>query len=362
MARQSQAAAALEAERAERELNTDINEAIARTDSEVFTDALGDEPLSEDADTSLEEMGEGLEGEQLDEEEGEDAADEAEPPEQRASESEEDEGEGERGDEADEEAPSRDERGRFEQREPRGGIPPRVVRDLGNRARTAEGEAEDLRAQLRDMQVRFDNLTLQLARPPQPQPARTEPKPKPDMFTDPAAYEAWVIEQAEAKASARIDERLGAFQRDQQQETQQRINENLNAASRGPRGYEFNRAYDDLTSLPRTAENAALVRRLTLSADPAKAILDWWEQDSNPEYIEYVRNQIRQAYEPPQQRQRGFDRGPSGGRQQQPQQQPRREYRLPSLSSASGTRSQHVSDPEMSDGSEASVFRYGAGR
>src|SRR5882757_9888462 len=74
MARQAADKSALQnstrdAERAERELNADVNDAIARTDGEVFTDAMGDEPLGEDDDTSLEDMGEGLEGDQLDEDE-----------------------------------------------------------------------------------------------------------------------------------------------------------------------------------------------------------------------------------------------------------------------------------------------------
>ena len=66
----------MEAERADREENADINEAIARTDSEVFTDAMGDEPLDDEAGTELEDMGDGLEGEELEDEEEEAPEDE----------------------------------------------------------------------------------------------------------------------------------------------------------------------------------------------------------------------------------------------------------------------------------------------
>ena len=67
----AEAVALMEAQTAEREENANINEAIARTDSEVFTDAMGDEPLEDDAGTELEEMGDGLEGEELEEEDEE---------------------------------------------------------------------------------------------------------------------------------------------------------------------------------------------------------------------------------------------------------------------------------------------------
>src|SRR5271166_5980791 len=89
----AQATALLEAERADREENADVNEAIARTDSEVFTDALGDEPLDAEAGTELEEMGDGLEGEDLEEDE------EAEGEQQAAPEGEESAEEGEEGEE-----------------------------------------------------------------------------------------------------------------------------------------------------------------------------------------------------------------------------------------------------------------------
>ena len=353
MARQSNAAAAAaEAERAEREFNTDVNEAVARTDQEVFSEAMGDEPLGDDTDTSLEEMGEGLEGEDLDEEaeeqeaEGESEA-EADAPEEGEAEAAE-EGEAE----ADTGPPSRDERGRFEQR----GIPPRVLREQAHARRQAESEVEALRAQLRDQQMRIDNMLMQQRQPSQQAP---QAKPKPDMFSDPAAYEQWVLEQAEARASARLDERLTQFEQRQQMEQQQRLNENLVAHGSGPRGYEFNVAYRDLTSLPVTPQNTALVRRLTSSPDPGAAILDWWERDSNPEYVEHIRNEIREAYGAPQRGNRAPNRQ-AAGRQQM---QPRHEVRLPrSLSSASGGRSQHVDDPEMWDQSEASVFSYGARR
>ena len=43
-------------ERTEREFQLDVNAAVANTETEIFDDALGDEPLDNDGDTSLEEM------------------------------------------------------------------------------------------------------------------------------------------------------------------------------------------------------------------------------------------------------------------------------------------------------------------
>ncbi len=128
--------------------------------------------------------------------------------------------------------------------------------------------------------------------------------------------------------------------------------------------YSFNVAYRDLTSLDRTPENAALVRRLVANPETAgQAILDWWEQSSNSAYIEYHRDQIRQAYGVAARPPRGGPQRQNGRVPMQNGQVPRHEVRLPrSLSEASGGRSQLVSDPEMMDGAEESIFAYGARR
>src|SRR5882762_6218041 len=67
-------AAAQAAEQTERELQTDLNHAVAETEAEIFDEATGSEPLDNDADSSLEAMGDGLEGEVLAQTESEDDA------------------------------------------------------------------------------------------------------------------------------------------------------------------------------------------------------------------------------------------------------------------------------------------------
>src|SRR5271168_3678794 len=91
----AQATTLLEAERADREENADVNEAIARTDSEVFTDAMGDEPLDDEAGTELEDMGDGLEGEDLEEDEDAEGEQQAAPEGEESAEEGEQEAEGE---------------------------------------------------------------------------------------------------------------------------------------------------------------------------------------------------------------------------------------------------------------------------
>ena len=182
------------------------------------------------------------------------------------------------------------------------------------------------------------------------------------MFADPEGYRNWVLTEAERRAEARFNDRFGQMQQQQQRDMEMRLNDGLAQTASGPRSYEFNVAYRDLTSLDKTPENAALVRRLVQQPETAgQAILDWWEKSSNPEYIEYHRDQIRQAYGVAARPQRGGPQRQNGRLQNG--QVPRHEVRLPrSLSEASGGRSQHVSDPEMMDGAEESIFAYGARR
>ena len=345
-ARQSQARTdLLEAERAEREQNDDINEAIARTDSEVFTEAMGDEPIGDDVDTTLEDMGEGLEGDELESEEEQPAG------EQQA---------GEQQQPGGEQQPGERQQPGDQRQEP--SIPPRVLRATREQARETENL---LQQQIRDLQTRLDNVLVQQRQQPQPQPQpgqqqqQRQQEQAPDMFSDPEGYRTYLERRAEQRAEALVTERLTAFQTQQRQETEQRLNASLEAAATGPRAYEFNVAYRDLMSLDKTPENAAIVRRMTAQPDVGQAILDWWEQSSNPEYVEYHRDQIRQTYGAPMGRQRvnGGGRQPQG-RQQQPF---RHEVRIPpSLSDATGGRSQHTIDPDLLDSSERSVFDYGS--
>jgi hypothetical protein len=344
------------AETSEREYQTTLNAAVAATEDEIFTDALGGEELDNDGDTSLEDMGDGLEGEP---EESDEAEEEAESEGQEAA-------KGEDGEEAEtaeaagddegeevEEQP-RDQRGQFRDREP--AVPPSRLREATTRAREAEERLLAAERTIAEYNGRLAELSARVNAPPPRQPEA--PAPKPDMFAEPERYEAWVLEQATARANARIEERLNSFQQQQQQREAQRVDQSLADAARGERAFEFQAAYNSLTALdPRSPRDQATVRSIYNAPDPAKALFDWWDRNGGEEYRAQVYEQLAPRIQQRQQRapQNGMGRA-------QPRQEFRPAQRLPSLNSATGSNVQRTADPEMLDGSEGSIFRYGAAR
>jgi hypothetical protein len=329
----------------EREYQATINRAVEDTEREIFEDALGEDALDNDGDTSLEEMGEGLEGE-VEDDAGEEA-DEAEP----------EDGEGEDA-ETDEAEPERDDRGRGQP-----AIPPGRLREQTRRATAAEERAQTLERQVFEMNGRLAELSARTNAPP---PKPTEPPPpKPDMYSDQEGYERWVLDQAEKRTEAKFEQRFTQFQQEQQAREARRVDESLAMAAKGERAFEFGAAYDALTSLdPRNPQSRATVGRIYNAPDPAKALFDWWEDNGGPEYRERILEQLDPGRRTAR---RGQERDPSrsfddrGGRQQ-PRHVIRPGQRLPSLNSATGSNSQRVSDPEMLDGSEEAIFRYGTRR
>lgn len=336
-------------ERTERELNQDINAAIAGTEDEIFQDALDGNLDDNDGDTSLEDMGEGLEGDHIDEEV--DAEDDVGP--EKAEEVEEEEDEEESEDETEEEdepeEQPRDQRGRFEDK---AAIPPARLRAEAQQRRQAEQREQELQRRYEVLEARFNDMQTRL-NAPQPPKKDEQPAPKPDMFADPEKYEQWVLDQAEQRAAKRLETQLAERDRQQQEINNRRVDESLSSAARGERGFEFQAAYNRLTALdPRNPQARSTVQSIYNSPDPARALFDWWEENGGPEYREQILAQLA----PRQQR---SDRRPV-------QQQPRHEIRGPkplrSLNSAHGSNSQRVSDPDMLDGSDSSVFDYATRR
>lgn len=327
-------------QRTEREFQLDVNQAVQNTEEEIFSDALGDEPLEEDGDSSLEEMGEGLEGDDLDEDEEE--ADE-EDEEEEAEEADEDEGEEPEAEEADEAEPEQPQRGRPQ-------VPLRQEREkrraAEERERAALTEAAELRRQMAEMNGRLTEISARVNAPaPKPE---TKPTPKPDMFADPEGHERWLMAEAERRAEQRLEQRFQTFQQQQQFERETILNDNLNATANGQRGMEFQAAYRAMTSLPRDANSAALVTRITRSPDPGQAILDWFQDNGAEEWRSDMARQL--GFEEPRRR--------NGSRERVPQ-QPRHEVRLPpSLNAARGGGRQQINDPEMLDDTDESVFRF----
>lgn len=340
----------------EREFQATVNRAVEDTEQEIFSDALGEEELDNDGDTTLEDMGEGLEGEQTEGDLGDEEVEEGEEEESEDEGEEDDEPEIAEGDEEEEE-PQRDPRGRFQQEQ--GRVPSGRLREETRARQQVESENAELRRQMAEMNGRLTEISTRVNAPP-PKAAAKEPTPKPDMFAEPEKYEAWVLEQAESRAEAKLNERFSSFEQRQQAQSAQRVDAALGEAARGPRSFEFGAAYNALTSLdPRDPRNRATVSRIYNAGDNAeKALWDWWEQNGGPEYREQVMEQLT----PRQQRQQRQD-VQRGGRQEQPRHVIRPGQRLPSLNSTSGSNSRgQIVDPEMSDGSEDSVFRFATRR
>jgi hypothetical protein len=334
-------AAAQAAEQTERELQTDLNHAVAETEAEIFDEATGSEPLDNDADSSLEAMGDGLEGEVLAEGETEDDADTAV---EAADAEDEDEEAG--GDEQD----GGEQDIRFTE------VPPGVHRQEKERRRAVETENSTLREQLAAMGGRFDQMAAQLTALTRGQPQQQtneqqqqQAPEKPDMFAEPERYEQWLLNRATSDAVTR-------FQEQRQAEHAQHVNQSLEQAARGERAFEFTAAYNALGSLdPRNPQHQAQVRAIYGAPDTAKALFDWWDQNGGPQFREQILTQLIP------QRQRGNGQG-----QQQDRVQPRHEFRpgqsLPSLNGAAGSNSQRVTNPEFLDNTDASVFDFATRR
>lgn len=349
-------------ERTEREFQLDVNQAVANTEAEVFDAATGDEELENDGDTSLEEMGEGLEGDDLDEDEDEAEEETAEADKVDADAEEDEEADEEQdetvaADEAEEEEPQRDERGRFEEQErpDRREIPLRAERE---RRRQAEERAERVERDYAELRGRLDEIARRQNAPPPP--VEQKQSERPDMFADPEGYDRWRQERDDRRTQELVNQAIGAFQQFQQQQQRARVDANLELAARGERGWEFGAAYVKLKNVidrdPNNPAVQAIRRRIEDSPDPARELFAWWDENGGPEYREQVLTQLM-----PHQ-----DRGNSRQRSTQPRhvtQLPESMRRNPpSLNSARGGQRHEIADPEMMDDSDDSVFRFAARR
>jgi hypothetical protein len=352
-------------ERSEKELNIDINAAIAGTEDEIFTDAMGTDELDNDGDHDLEEMGEGLEGEKLEEDEEdtdeEDAEEEEDEEVDEDAEEEDDASEDDEEEEveASEEPAARDERGRFDRREPR--IPPERLRHEAEARRQAEQRAVDADQRYQILEARFNDMQARLNAPqPQKREEQQAPPAKPDMFSEPEKYEQWIFERARESARQDINQTLA--QRDEQARVNfnNNVDRSLHAVMSGARSVESRFAYDTLRNLnPQDPQARALVQSIVYSQDPGSALLHWWDNSGVREHV------IGQLTGQDQQQDRGREErrpAPRRSRERDRYEEPRHEIRparpLRSLNSASGGGSHRVSNPEMLDGSEGSVFDF----
>ena len=298
--------------------------AIADTEQEIFDEALEQPEDDNDGDTSLEEMDDGIPG---DEEEGDDEPD--------ATGEEGEEGEEEPDDpdattEQDDEAPQPAPEGRER-------IPSSRLREETERRRQIEQERDTLRTQLAAFQA-----ALQVQQRPPPQ---QEQPAKPDFWSDP---EAWAANQRAEIA---------------REFTAKHVNAALSEAHE-EHGDEFVAAYRALTSQnPQDPVARAAVQRIWDAPNPGKALMRWHGEQqilrqSGGDPQAYKQQVAREIMSDPEFRRqilsdmRGEAQRGDGGR-------PRTSTRLPkSLNGASGGGSVRTGDPELYNNSEDSVFAF----
>jgi hypothetical protein len=331
-----------ESARAERELNAAVNHAIGETEDEIFRDAMGEEPLDNNGDTSLEEMGDAPEGDALEDDTLE-HIDDAEQDEQQVAREE---------SEGDEQADAR----------------PQALDDAAQ-ARPAEetpSDPPDEQTQWREQlaalhshfEARFNDLLARLAngQPQQQQPQQQEQAPaRPDPATQPDAYDKWLRENATRDA-------LAAVRQEQHANHRNGVERNFGRAMRTERGLEFMPAYNALLALDNTIpRNRELMQAIYFAPDPSAALFRWWDATVGPQYRAATAHYALSRLSPELREQ---VLAPLGAQARSParSQQPRHEFRpaqpLPSLNSATGSNVHRTSDPDLLDNSDASVFAF----
>lgn len=346
-------------------LEVAIGLAMDDTNKEIFAEAFGKEDLVHDetGDRSIEQMGEGLEGQH-------------EPDEDEIDESEEDEGEesdGEEDEESEQETSAKTEPVKAEpakpaKQEPQGRVPSGRLREQTERADKAEAALKELqtkvetergasRKEVDDLRAQMNGILAALQQrqqPPQQEEKKTDTVP--DLFENPTAFVEHLQKGFQTELSAR-DRRLDEM----------RV-ENSMAIAHAFHKDVFEKAYQAVTTLDqKNPDNQATVRRIWTSPNPGEALVQWHKRnetlrevgDDPTKYREKVAAETREALmkDPEFRKQliaelRGEASGANGG-------EPRTAVRLPkSLNGAAGgNAASRESDPLMYDDSDSAVFQ-----
>ena len=341
-----------------------LSAAIAATEVEIFGDAFGKEEvvLDETGDTSLEAMGQGLEGQLEDEEDkSETEGDEEgkEKPEQEADAS--------KADKAKLEAEAADKaKTETETQRPEGRVPAGRLREQTERVKTAEAEREALKAQLETeranfakqtetLNAKFDGVLAALQRQQTPAAQIVPPKADepPDLFEDPKAFADFITKGFQSELQKRDKE-----MQDMRVETSMQV-------AHARHGDSFAKAFDAVKTLdPRNPDDQTAVRRIYAAPNPGEALVQWHKRNevlrevgNDPaKYRESVAAQTREALMKDPEFRRQLLEDLRADAETGDHGQPRTLTRLPrSLNGAAGN-SRGTDDHMGSDGSERSVF------
>jgi hypothetical protein len=270
-----------------------ITDAIIETEREIAGDPWGQEDTERDTsgDTSLEDMGEGLEGQQEPEDEDEPEGDEPEGEEET-------EGEGETepaiaakpGEAAKPDVVAPTERNL---------VPPGKLREANEARRALEVELDALKAELAkgsDTRAQLDLLTREIAalKAPRVEP-RVEPavvKKAPDMFEDPEGFANYIQDGFRSELAKRDDamDRL-------------RVGNSM-AVAHVQHKDTFEKAYAALQELkPDNPDDFAAGRRIVTSPNPGEALVGWYKDrtaraevgNDLEAYKERLRTETREA-------------------------------------------------------------------
>jgi hypothetical protein len=227
-----------------------IGEAVADTEQEIFDDALGNEPLENTGDRSLEEMDEedGLPGDDDGGDETDDVDEEQEGDEET---------EGEEGQEGDTQGDDRELAAREQDRDNRGRIPPSRLREESQRRQQAELERDAERAQLRALQAEVELLKRGGTKP------QAEPE-KPDLFADP---DKWIADK-----ERQLENRL----------TQREMAASLEAAAE-EHGEDLHTAYQSFLRACQSGDPTALATGQRIGQAPSRAgaaIMRWHNEQA----------------------------------------------------------------------------------
>ena len=346
-----------------------LGDAIAATENEIFGEAFGKEEvtLDETGDRSIEQMGDGLEGQHEPDEDEEEAEGEEESGEDEGEQTRDDKGKfaKEKPDEG-KEKPDAKAEAETGKEKPEGRVPSGKLREANERARVAEAERDRLKAEheaseaksrtdIAELKARFDGVLAALQRQ---QPTQQQDKPKtetaPDMFEDPEGFRNFQEKRVDAKLDP-IAKQLA----DQRVEFSMMLAHTVHKDA-------FTKAFEAVSKLDRNnPDDRVTVQRIYASPNPGEALVQWHKRnetlrevgDDPAKYREKIATEAREALmkDPEFRKQlledlRAEASGANTGR-------PNTVTRLPkSLNGAAGGNTGRDSDPLQYDDSHSAVF------
>ena len=340
----------------------EIGNAIDSTNKEIFGEAFEQEELTldETGDRTVEQMGEGLEGQHEPDDDDEVEGEESEGGEE--SDGEEGEGDGKEVKEPPADVAAKT----AAEQEPQGRVPSGKLREANEARRAAEAERDALKAQIEktgDTKALSDRLELALRQidelrrqPAQQQPRQEAPKVEapPDLFENPTGF---------------VDHLQKGFQTELSKRDQQLSNMRLETSFAIAHAFHkdtFEKAFESINKLdPRNPDDRSTVQRIYSAPNPGEALVNWHRRsetlrvvgDDPTKFLESERARMREELlKDPEFRKQIIDAA-RGEASTANNGAPNTTTRLPrSLNQAEGGNRRPAVDPRQFDDSDTAVF------